>query len=143
MNSKFKNLIPYLVMCAALTAMAIWSKISDASETKELLASMQESLPALVPDSDKALLIDVRSAAEYKSGRLNGALNIPRDRIAHEIPFIAPEKSHPIILYCRSGKRAALAEEALTGLGYDNVFNLNELYRKKVEREEGWSDGKS
>lgn len=136
MNSKIKNLIPYLVMCAALTAMAIWSKVSDAAETKELLASMQESLPALVPASDKALLIDVRSAAEYKSGRLNGALNIPRDRIAHEIPFIAPDKGHPIIVYCRSGKRASLAREALTDLGYSNVFNLNELYHKKVELDE-------
>lgn len=73
------------------------------------------------------VLIDVRSADEYASGHLRGAVNIPHDRITEEIGSVAADKSTPVILYCRSGRRAETALNALKAAGYENVSNYGGL----------------
>ena len=78
-------------------------------------------------DLETTVLIDVRSAEEYASGHLRGALNIPHDRIADEIGSVAADKSARIILYCRSGRRADTALNALKAIGYENVSNYGGL----------------
>lgn len=81
--------------------------------------------PAAVPSA--IVLIDVRSADEYASGHLRGAVNIPHDRITEEIGSVAADKSTPVILYCRSGRRAETALNALKAAGYENVSNYGGL----------------
>ena len=76
---------------------------------------------------DSFVLIDVRSAEEFASGHLQGAVNIPHDRIEEEIGAVAPDKSARIILYCRSGRRAETALNALKSAGYENVSNYGGL----------------
>ena len=76
---------------------------------------------------DSFVLIDVRSAEEFASGHLQGAVNIPHDRIVEEIGAVAPDKSARIILYCRSGRRAETALNALKSAGYENVSNYGGL----------------
>ena len=76
---------------------------------------------------DSFVLIDVRSAEEFASGHLQGAVNIPHDRIMEEIGAVAPDKSARIILYCRSGRRADTALNALKAAGYENVSNYGGL----------------
>ena len=76
---------------------------------------------------DSFVLIDVRSAEEFASGHLQGAVNIPHDRIVEEIGAVAPDKSARIILYCRSGRRAETALNALKAAGYENVSNYGGL----------------
>jgi len=77
--------------------------------------------------SQPGVLIDVRTAEEYASGHLQGALLLPVDRIAQEIAARVPDKHTPIRLYCRSGRRSALALEALQQLGYTRLQNLGGL----------------
>lgn len=81
--------------------------------------------PASVPSA--IVLIDVRSADEFASGHLQGAVNIPHDRITEEIGSVAADKSTPVILYCRSGRRADTALNALKAAGYENVSNYGGL----------------
>ena len=76
---------------------------------------------------DAAVLLDVRSADEYASGHLQGARNIPHDRIAAEIVAAVPDKTAVVILYCRSGRRAETAMKAMRDLGYENVSNFGGL----------------
>ena len=76
---------------------------------------------------DSFVLIDVRSAEEFASGHLQGAVNIPHDRIAEEIGAVAADKTARIILYCRSGRRADTALNALKAIGYENVSNYGGL----------------
>ena len=69
-----------------------------------------------------ALLIDVRSAKEFESGHLVGAINIEYT----EIDAIADAISEPdqsVVVYCRSGRRSGIAMEALNKRGYSNVYN--------------------
>lgn len=73
------------------------------------------------------ILIDVRSEEEFKDGYLPGAVNIPHTEIAEKISGVAPEKSVPLYLYCRSGRRVGIAMEALKELGYTDMTNLGGL----------------
>jgi phage shock protein E len=74
-------------------------------------------LKALLPS---ALIIDVRTSAEYRSGHFSGAVNIPVDRIAKSEKRLG-DKTTPIILYCASGSRAKQARRIIKSMGYDQV----------------------
>jgi len=72
---------------------------------------------------DGALVIDVRSPKEYAKGHLEAAPNIPHTDIVALINAIGENKSRPVVLYCRSGHRSGIAQEALAEAGYINIFN--------------------
>jgi rhodanese-related sulfurtransferase len=90
--------------------------------------------PVLVPVSQEALLerqqegdeatyvLDVRSPEEYASGHVPGAVNIPYDQIASRLAEVPRDKD--VVLYCRSGRRAGIAAEALAGQGYTRLQHL-------------------
>lgn len=67
--------------------------------------------------------IDVRSPAEYAGGHVEGAVNIPHTEIAERIAEITENKDAIIHLYCRSGRRSGIAQEALKKLGYSEAVN--------------------
>ena len=76
---------------------------------------------------DAGIWIDVRTSSEYESGHLPGALNIDFDKIGDHISDIAPDKSAPIKLYCKSGRRSGFAKRTLERLGYTQVENAGGL----------------
>ena len=78
----------------------------------------------LVSEEKKFLLVDVRSAAEFKEGALKGAVNIPHNVIEKEIGKAAPDKHQQLYVYCRSGRRSAFAANILKKAGYTAVCDL-------------------
>lgn len=84
-----------------------------------------------------AVLVDVRSAAEFASGALPGARLIPHAEIALRIGEVAPDKNTPLVLYCRSGKRSSVAQDRLRELGYTQVINAGgyEQFKAALERQ--------
>jgi phage shock protein E len=64
-----------------------------------------------------ALLLDVRTPAEFCEGHLAHALNVPVQELPHRLHDVGPT-SRPIVVYCRSGGRSALAAQLLTRAGY-------------------------
>lgn len=73
--------------------------------------------------ADGALLVDVRTEAEFASGHLDGALLIPYQQIVEQFAARQVAKDQPVVLYCRSGNRAGVAESALRAAGYTQIFN--------------------
>lgn len=70
----------------------------------------------------QATLIDVRTPQEFSAGHLPSAQNIPVDRIEVDIRSIKGlNKDSPILVYCRSGRRSALAKEILEKQGFRNI----------------------
>ena len=64
-----------------------------------------------------ALLLDVRSPAEYGSGHIDGARNIPITTLRNELGGLP--KDRPIVVYCASGMRSYTAHTMLRASGYD------------------------
>lgn len=69
-----------------------------------------------------ALLVDVREPAEYATGHLPNAINVPLRTIARNLDLIPADKT--VVVYCKSGYRGSLATGALQVLGYSNVRNF-------------------
>lgn len=63
-----------------------------------------------------AQVVDVRSPAEFASGHLPEAVNIPVSEIAARMAEIPSE--HGVVLYCRSGARSSRAATFLADNGY-------------------------
>lgn len=62
-----------------------------------------------------AVLLDVRSPAEYASGHADGALNIPLQDLSRRLGEVPEDR--PVVVYCASGRRSASACEALSRAG--------------------------
>lgn len=78
---------------------------------------------AAQPAKAKGIWIDVRTPEEFKEGHLKDAVNIPVDQIGTRIGSVSPDKSAPVNLYCRSGRRSEAALQELKKMGYTNVTN--------------------
>ena len=59
--------------------------------------------------SPSTLVIDVRSPAEFASGHLEGATNLPLDRLAGLCAQALPDRQADIVVYCAAGGRSAMA----------------------------------
>jgi rhodanese-related sulfurtransferase len=75
-----------------------------------------------------ALLLDVRSQGEFDSGHVEGATLVPVDELESRLGEIETatggDKTKPIVVYCRSGRRSATAKQALLAAGYTQVSDL-------------------
>ncbi len=67
-------------------------------------------------------LVDVREEPEFAAGRLAGARLAPLGEIEQRAAEF--DRAHPLVLICRSGKRASQARERLVRLGFDNLTCL-------------------
>lgn len=68
-----------------------------------------------------AQIIDVRSPAEFQSGHIKGAINIPLQSLEKSLTKIKRDK--PVITCCASGMRSASAKSILKSKGFNDVHN--------------------
>lgn len=70
-------------------------------------------------------ILDVRTPAEFESTHINGSYNVPLDTLTEHREEITEHLDEDVVLVCRSGQRAAQAEQALAGAGQPNVRVLD------------------
>ncbi len=68
------------------------------------------------------LVIDVRTLAEFNTGHVPGAVNIPHMELSDRIDEARSE--HGVALYCGVGPRARIGEKTLLDAGFSKVFHL-------------------
>ncbi len=103
---------------------------------KEAKSQITEVVPKKVFDDWKAgkefTFLDVRTAEEFAAGHLPKAVNIPRGLLEFKINKQFKDLNAPIVVYCRTGARGALATQTLKNMGYTNVTNMSKAFK-------GWS----
>lgn len=70
-----------------------------------------------------AMLVDVRTPAEFSGGHMRNAVNIPLDVIGSASAQLGAT-ARPVILYCRSGNRSGQAARILRAQGYTQVHDI-------------------
>lgn len=104
---------------------------------KQLLADANAAVPRITAaeaaelQAAGALVVDVRDGTEVAaSGKVKGAVAVPRgliefkadpDSPAHDPNF---RRDRPVVVYCASGGRSALAGKVLRDMGFTDVRNL-------------------
>jgi rhodanese-related sulfurtransferase len=101
------------------------------NKLKKLIEKALELVESISPieiqkNIEDYYIIDVREPDEVSvSGKIKGALNIPKGVIETDRKLDKEVKAdQPIVVYCESGNRAALAGKYLMDAGYTNIYNL-------------------
>jgi rhodanese-related sulfurtransferase len=72
---------------------------------------------AALLEQDAIELIDVREPGEWDAGRIAGSRHLQLTELAVQASTIPRDR--PVVFYCRSGSRSAMATEAFRGAGFD------------------------
>lgn len=81
-------------------------------------------------------IVDIRTPKEFAQGHLHDAILI--DVKSDKFKDLALSKLHkdlPVAVYCRSGKRSALAAKILSDLGFKKVYNMEGGFTKWAEED--------
>jgi rhodanese-related sulfurtransferase len=110
------------------------SLLLSLSAVAALPIDYQGALSLLSDPKAKALILDVRTAEEYAEGHIPGALLIPYDQL--EKSFSEKDRNRPLIVYCRSGRRSAIAVKTLEAMGYKKVYDLGGMgnWKGRIEK---------
>ncbi|SEA00906.1 Rhodanese-related sulfurtransferase [Desulfuromusa kysingii] len=133
--------VTIILLLAAQTVFAGPSIDEVKNNVVNLWKPIKESQPHVtavefkkILDSDKDLiLIDVRTADEYKAAHIPGAIHIPRGVMEWVTPRTIENTDIPIYTYCRTGARSAFAAQRLTDMGYTNVTNIYDAFKGWLE----------
>lgn len=110
-----------LVIAGSVQAMKEEAPLDPQGRAERISAQAAvEQMEAL----EEYVLLDVRTAEEYEAGHIQGALLIPEQELAVKAPEMLPDLETPIFVYCRSGRRSALAAQTLVDLGYLQVYDF-------------------
>lgn len=109
----------YFIVVVALAILYIAYKNSGLIPKKDAVDLLKKG----------ALVIDVRTPAEFDSGHLSQAYNMPLDQVEDLVLRQVRDKGKVLLLHCQSGVRSKSAKERLERIGYKNVFNMGSYDR--------------
>ena len=109
----------WIRMCFMILAALIAAGCSQSPAGTSVDVSVDEALRLW--QAKEAILIDVRTPAEYREGHIPGVANIPLDELEKRLGEIPKDKK--VVLICRTGNRSAQGTRFLRSKGFDNVFN--------------------
>ena len=76
-------------------------------------------------NQNKTIVLDVRGVAEFETGHIQGARNIPLTELGNRLKELEKQKIHPIVVVCASGTRSAAAVALLAKSGFDGAVSLD------------------
>ncbi|MDR1542598.1 MAG: rhodanese-like domain-containing protein [Clostridiales bacterium] len=97
---------------------------SEQLQTAEHHEISAEEARKIMNDGGEFILIDVRTQNEYNENRIDGAVLIPDYEIKERAFEAIPDKKARILIYCRSGRRSAIAAKELADMGYTDVYDF-------------------
>ena len=82
-------------------------------------------------------LVDVRTEKEFNEQHIEQAININIEDVDFEKNIQALDKTKPVYLYCRSGKRSNKAAQKMSSMGFKKIYDLNGgilSWNEKIEK---------
>jgi rhodanese-related sulfurtransferase len=121
------RMIPRLVLLLALALGAV--AVGCSGTTSDSAAGGVRTVAAAeaVKMLDGRTVIDVRTPSEFAAGRVAGAQNIDVEAADFGSRIAALDKNAPYLLYCRSGRRSAVAAEQMKQAGFTDVVDAGGL----------------
>jgi rhodanese-related sulfurtransferase len=92
-----------------------------------LLSSCGNNEEAITMDYSTAIIIDVRTTEEFAAGHLDGAVNynVEDGTLEQALPSLDPNANY--VVYCRSGRRSAIAVDLMKENGFTQIADLGSL----------------
>lgn len=116
-----KKLIPITLLCLLmLLSIGCVDQKADSSEVKLVTADEMKS----IIEMEDVQLVDVRTPSEFDEIHIESAQNIDFRSPTFDQDIIKLDKSKPVLLYCKSGKRSAKCVKKLKAAGFEKIYEL-------------------
>jgi rhodanese-related sulfurtransferase len=108
---------------------------TDGGKTASYNAISAKTAKEMMDGDKSAIVLDVRTPAEFKERHIAGAALLPLADIdiLKKVVDVLPDKEAVILIYCRRGNRSKAAAEKLAAMGYVNIYEFGGI--------ESWSYG--
>ena len=100
-----------LVFCSHIFAEV---ELVDVHQLKQRIENPDEAL----------ILLDVRTLEEYQSGHIKDSINVPHDQLILNVDALDQYRNQPIVVFCRSGRRAQLVIDTLIENKFNQIVDL-------------------
>ncbi len=131
MTKYFKSL---MFSIAALSILLTFTGCSTGQSSDDPSPAATSTVPVLekispekakeMMDTATPIILDVRTQEEYDESHIEGAILIPDYEISEKAEELLTDKDAVILVYCRSGRRSALAAKVLSELGYSQIYDF-------------------
>lgn len=98
------------------------------NESRRKLFNFKEVSPngaVRLMNDESLLVLDVREDKEFNEGHIINAVHIPVGLLEERLEEIEEYKSKPVIVYCRTGQRAATVGLKLRQQGFQSIYRLS------------------
>ena len=103
-------------------AFALIFSLNSISAELWTVSKLNESISKL---DHELVLLDVRTQAEYDSGHILNAINIPHEQILEDPELLAEYKDSQMVVFCRSGGRAGKVIQLLESIGFEDIIDID------------------
>lgn len=121
-----KMIFGALLICCSWFSLAAETPIVSQDELIEMARKSSTS---------DMLILDVRSPEEFAEGHIKNAVNISHGEMSRNFMTILEFQDKPVVVYCRSGRRASIAETILRDKGFTKVMHLEGDMNEWVDAE--------
>lgn len=101
----------------------------DDFANKEVKVSIARAKQIISAEKD-LLILDTRSKAEYNAGHIEGAIVIPYNKLENNLAELEGYENKPILVYCRTGSRSAVAVNTLIENGFNKIYHMDKGFSK-------------
>jgi phage shock protein E len=132
----FRRAVLFGALSSALCALMA-CKTVGISMTRSGYAEVSPQIAnEMILDSRQVVILDVRSAAGYRSpeGHIAGAVSTPFETIERQLPELLPYQNQTVLVYGSSDEEGALASKLLVLAGFRNVVHVSGGIQGWIER---------
>ncbi len=98
-------------------------------EEKEVKVSIDEA-KEIIKNDGELLILDTRTQEEYDAGHIEGAILIPYNKLEMNLDELDGYEDKPILVYCRTGSRSAVAVDILIENGFNKIYHMNQGFSR-------------
>jgi len=113
-----------LLLFAALVVVLVMLIKAELDHQATKGSVLSPSKATRLMNNNDTLILDVRTPADFNSGHIKGAKNMPLSDFTTSIDKLANDKKKPVLVYCASGNTVTKAIKVLQKAGFEQVNNL-------------------
>ena len=98
--------------------------LAACSNAEKAAIISQQELIARINDNSAPMVLDVRTAEEFNSGHVPGAIHVPYDNYQQALEPLRLKTTGEVVVYCEKGGRAKKVESYLAEQGFSEVRHL-------------------
>ena len=126
MNLRLKSFI--LSISLACLIGSACSNNENPGVAKELQFTNMKAVEAakMLKENPKAIVLDIRTPAEFNEGHIPGAVNIDYKADSFESELKKLDRDATYVMHCRSGRRSANSFKTFSKLGFQNIVHMDD-----------------